>query len=91
MNRITTTTFTDDMSLHLLVIWTIRNTEVANGGVISEKVFLEILQYSPENTCARVSFLNKIAGLRSATLLKKGTLAQMFSCEFCKISKNTFD
>ena len=30
-------------------------------------------QKSKKNTCARVSFL------------KKGTLAQMFSCEFCKI------
>ena len=42
-----------------------------------KKVFLEILQNSPENDCARVS-------------IKKGTLAQVFSCEFCKISKNTF-
>ena len=36
---------------------------------------------SPEAaTCARVS----------ATLLKKETLEQTFSCEFCEISKNTF-
>ena len=42
-------------------------------------VFLEILQNSQENTCARVSFS-----------IKKETLAQMLSCEFCKISKNTF-
>ena len=27
---------------------------------------------------------------RSASLLKKGTLVQLFPCEFCKISKNTF-
>ena len=45
-------------------------------------VFLEILQNSRENTCARVSFLIKF--------LKKETLAQVFSCEFCEISKNTF-
>ena len=32
-------------------------TEAATGGVLQEKVFLEILQNSPENTCARVSFL----------------------------------
>ena len=30
--------------------------EVATGGVLYEKVFLEILQNSQENTCARVSF-----------------------------------
>ena len=35
-------------------------------------------------------FLNKVAGLRPATLLKKETLAQVFSCTFCEISKNTF-
>ena len=45
-----------------------------------EKVFLEISQNSQENTC----------GLRPATLLKKKTLAQVFSCKFCEISKNTF-
>ena len=28
--------------------------------------------------------------MKPATLLKKETLAQVFSCEFCKISKNTF-
>ena len=43
-----------------------------------KKVFLEILQNSQENTCARVSFF------------KKESLAQVFSCEFCEISKNTF-
>ena len=33
-------------------------------------------------------FFNKVAG--RATLLKKETLAQVFSCEFCEISMNTF-
>ena len=33
-------------------------------------------------------FFNKVAGLRPATSLKK-TLTQVFSCEFCKIYKNT--
>ena len=34
---------------------------------------------------------DKVVGLKlkAATLLKE-TLAQVFSCEFCKISKNTF-
>ena len=40
-----------------------------------KKVFLEISQNSQENTCARVSFLIKL---------------QVFSCEFCEISKNAF-
>ena len=41
-------------------------------------MFLEISQNSLENTCARVSFLIKEA------------LAQVFSCEFCEISKSIF-
>ena len=43
-----------------------------------KKVFLGILQNSQENTCVRVNFI------------KKETLAQVSSCEFCKIYKNTF-
>ena len=35
-------------------------------------------------------FSNKVAGLRPATLLKKETLAQVFSSEFWEISKGTF-
>ena len=35
------------------------------------------------------TLFNKVAGMRPATLLKK-RLAQVFSCEFCKISKNTY-
>ena len=52
-------------------------------------VFLEILQNSQENTYARVSFLIKLQawGLQ---LFKKETPAQVFSCEFCEISRNTF-
>ena len=47
---------------------------------LPKKVFFEISQNSQENTCAR---------MRSATLFKK-TLAQVFSCEFCELSKNVF-
>ena len=43
-----------------------------------KKVFLELSQNSQENTCARASFSIK------------ETLVQVFSCEFCKISKNSF-
>ena len=48
-----------------------------------KKVLLEISQNSQENTCARISFLIKLQA-------KKEILAQVFSCEFCEISKNTF-
>ena len=42
----------------------VRHPEVATGGVLSEKVFLDISRNSQENTCARVSFLMKVRRLR---------------------------
>ena len=33
---------------------------------------------------------NEVARLRPVNFSKKDTLAQVFSCEFCEISKNTF-
>ena len=39
------------------------------------------------------AFLNEVAGLIPATLsknIKRDTLAQVLSCVFCEISKNTF-
>ena len=50
-----------------------------------KNVFLEISQKSQENTSVRVSFLIKLKALGV-----EETLAQVFSCEFCKISNNTF-
>ena len=54
-----------------------------------KKVFLEISQNSQENICATVSFLIKLQA-SACNFIKKKTLAQAFSCEFCEISKNTF-
>ena len=64
-------------------------SEAATGGVLQEKVFLEIQQNSKENTCARVSFLIKLQA-SACNFVKEETLAQVFSCEFCKISENSF-
>ena len=51
------------------------------------KVFLEILQNSLENTCTRVSFLIK---LQASGTREQETLAQEFFCQFCENSKNAF-
>ena len=55
-------------------------------------MFLEILQISLENTCARVSFLIKLqaSGPQPCNFIKTETLAQVFSGEFCEVSKKTF-
>ena len=52
-------------------------------------MFLEILQNSQENTCVRVSYLIKLQA-EACNLIRRETGAQMFSCEFSEISKNTF-
>ena len=44
-----------------------------------KKMLLKILQNSQENICARVSFL---------IVIKKETLAQVFSCEFYETFKS---
>ena len=64
-------------------------SEAAIGGVLYKKVFLNISQNSRENACARVSFLIKLQA-EARNFIKKEALAQVHSCEFCEISKNTF-
>ena len=48
-------------------------------------------KFTGKHLCQRL-FLNKVAGLRpkACNFIKKKSLAQMFSCEFFEISKNTF-
>ena len=58
-----------------------------------KKVLLDILQ-NTEKHLRQSLFINKVAGLRksqvSCNFIKKETQAQVFSCEFCKDSKNPF-
>ena len=55
-----------------------------------KKLFLEIWQNSQENTCARVSFFNKVASLRPATLLKKRLWHRRVPVNFAKFLKIPF-
>ena len=52
-------------------------------------MFLEISQNLQENTCARDYVLIKLQ-VEAYNFIKKETVAQVFSREFCEISKNTF-
>ena len=52
----------------------------SHRSVLSDYVFLEILQNSQESTCVRVPFLSKCASLRH----------RCFPVSFFEISKNTF-
>ena len=66
--------------------------EAATRGILWKKVFLEILQNSPGNTCVRASFLRKLQA--SGIFIKKGTLERCFPVNFAQffrtpILKNT--
>ena len=50
-------------------------------------VLKNFAKFTEKHLCYSL-FINKIAGLRPATLLKRETLAEVFSCEFCEIFKN---
>ena len=62
--------------------------EVAAQTYSVKKTFLEISENSQENACASVPFLIKLQA-QACNFIKKETLAQVFSCEFCKIFKST--
>ena len=53
-----------------------------------KKVFLKVLQYTQENTCAGISF--KQSCRSAAHSIKKETLVQICLCEFCKVFKRHF-
>ena len=55
-----------------------------------KKVFFKILQNSQENTCVRVFFFSKSCRPQNCSIIKKETVAQVFTCEFCVIFRNTF-
>ena len=69
--------------LHL-ILFRSRRTEV----ICKKGVLRNFAKFRGKHLCQSL-FLNKVAGLRPATLLKKKTLAHVFSCEFCEVSKNT--
>ena len=56
--------------------------------VYRKGVLRDFTKFTGKHLCQKI-FFNEVACLRPATLLKK-SMAQVFSCEFCKISKNTF-
>ena len=81
-------------SLCLLFAYLFGSFKVTSEAVVRrcslEKVFLEISKkFTGKHLCQSL-FLNKVAGLRPATLLKKRLWHRCFPVYFFKISKNTF-
>ena len=54
-------------------------------------VLINFAKFTGKHLCQN-PFFNKAPDLRAqgCIFIKKETLAQVFSCEFCEISKNTF-
>ena len=54
-------------------------------------VLRNFAKFTGKHLCQSL-FFNKVAGLRppASNFIKKWTPAQLLSCEFCKISKNSF-
>ena len=63
--------------------------EAPTVGVLNKKVFLKISQNSQKNACARVCLLISCRP-QACNFIRKETLAQVFSCEFCEICKSIF-
>ena len=65
-----------------------------NGGSSRPEVFCKkgvlrnFAKFTGKHLCQSLLF-NKVVG-QACNFIKKDTLAQVFSCEFCEISKSTF-
>ena len=66
------------------------NLEAVTQKCSVKKVFLKISQNSQENTCARVLFFNKVAGIRAATLFNKRIWHRCYPVNFTKFLRTPF-
>ena len=73
---------------HHTLYWR-KNTEAVLWMYSVKNAFLDISQNSQESACVTVPLLIKLQS-EAWNFIKKGTLAQVFSGEFCEISKNTY-
>ena len=67
--------------------WSGQIQKQSSGGVLKKGVLRNFAKFKGKHLC-QCLFFNKVAGV--CNFIKKESLAQVFSCEFCKISKNTF-
>ena len=65
------------------------NNLTKNSGHNADTSFKKFTKFTGKHLCQSL-FLNKVAGLKPATVLWKETLAQVFSYEFSEILKNTY-
>ena len=73
--------------IHLLRAFSLFQKQLP-GGVCKKGVLRNFAKFRGKHL-SRKLFFKKVAGL-ACNCIKKESLTQMFSCEFCEISKNTF-
>ena len=76
----------------LVIVIVIAKLRSSRPEVFCKKGVLgNLTKFTGKHLCQSL-FFNKVAGLRpqACNFIKKETLAQVFSCECCEISKNTF-
>ena len=76
--------FATTRNLHTFVCFYVQKQ--SSRGVLPKSVLRNFAKFTGKHLCQTL-FFNKAFFF---FLIKKETLAQMFSCEFCEISKNTF-
>ena len=76
-------------SYYFLIIIFKKQQQSPRGVLLCKKGVLgNFIKFTGKHLCQSL-FFNKVAALSRQFYLKK-TLAQVFLCEFCEISKNTF-
>ena len=77
------------LSLIKLQAWRIRSRSSHGRCSVGEGVLRNYAKFTG-NTCARLSFFNKVAGRRPETLLKKRVWHRCFPLNFAKFSRTSF-
>ena len=57
---------------------------------VKKDVLRNFAKFRGKHLCQSLFFNNKVAGPQAGNFIKKETLEQVFSREFCEISMNTF-
>ena len=72
------------------IVW--KKLVLSNKELFSKKGVLKNFAKFTGKYLRQILFFNKVAGLRlqACNFIKKETLAQVFSCEFCEIFNKTF-
>ena len=73
-------------SIYIILLTSDRSSRLRCS--VKKGVLINFVKFTGKHLCQRL-FFKKVAGL-GLNFIKKETLAQVFSCEFCEISMNTF-